>query len=296
MSGLVDSDSDDIQFVERDAMPTPDSAAENKAPGKRGRGRPKAAVSAKVTKTKAPARRTSGRLVAKSKAVAAPKGKRKALADKTNQQHASDTEEVEEFDDIAMGGEPDPLVAKEPESKATKKKAPVGRGKIAKEVSTNTNYSIEDITPPAPRLESRATKEKLPLKRQAPTAPTSKEVIQESQVPDMEIDGDEEVEQDISVEIQSAQRPRSQSRPRQPSVPRRRAGSVLDTERSDPILRRKLGEMTKKYESLNVKYQDLREIGLKEAERNFERLKKQSEEKTAGNATCLCNKTETNST
>jgi regulator of replication initiation timing len=40
--------------------------------------------------------------------------------------------------------------------------------------------------------------------------------------------------------------------------------------------------MTKKFESLNVKYQDLREIGLKEAERNFERLKKQSEEKTAG--------------
>jgi hypothetical protein len=46
------------------------------------------------------------------------------------------------------------------------------------------------------------------------------------------------------------------------------------------VLRRKLGEVTKKYENLHLKYQDLREIGLKEAERNFERLKKQSEEKT----------------
>ena len=47
-------------------------------------------------------------------------------------------------------------------------------------------------------------------------------------------------------------------------------------------MRRKLGEMTKKYENISIKYQDLREIGLKEAERNFERLKKQSEERTAG--------------
>jgi hypothetical protein len=40
--------------------------------------------------------------------------------------------------------------------------------------------------------------------------------------------------------------------------------------------------MTKKYDSLSVKYQDLREIGLKEAERNFERFKKQGEQDKAG--------------
>lgn len=36
--------------------------------------------------------------------------------------------------------------------------------------------------------------------------------------------------------------------------------------------------MTKRFEALNAKHQDLREIGLKEAERNFEKLKKQNED------------------
>ncbi|KAK3338261.1 chromosome segregation protein Csm1/Pcs1-domain-containing protein [Neurospora tetraspora] len=49
----------------------------------------------------------------------------------------------------------------------------------------------------------------------------------------------------------------------------------------DPELRRKLGEMTQKYEALELKYRDLREVAVKEAERNFDRLRKQSEERTA---------------
>ena len=117
-------------------MPTPDSAAENRAPTKKARGRPKAAP-AKVTKTKAPGRRTSGRLIAKTKAEAsAPtKVKRKALTDKTNHQHASDTEEVDEFEqeeDTVMRDELDATVvaAEENKPKATKKHAATGRGKL----------------------------------------------------------------------------------------------------------------------------------------------------------------------
>ncbi|KAG8419211.1 hypothetical protein J3458_004108 [Metarhizium acridum] len=45
--------------------------------------------------------------------------------------------------------------------------------------------------------------------------------------------------------------------------------------------RRRLGELTKKYDSLKARYNDLREVGMIAAERNFERLKKQSEENTA---------------
>lgn len=48
----------------------------------------------------------------------------------------------------------------------------------------------------------------------------------------------------------------------------------------DVGLRRRLGELSKKYESLELKYRDLRDIAVKEAERNFDRLKKQGEEKT----------------
>ncbi|KAF4340362.1 chromosome segregation pcs1 [Fusarium beomiforme] len=55
--------------------------------------------------------------------------------------------------------------------------------------------------------------------------------------------------------------------------------SSYDT--SDVTLRRRLGELTKKYEALEARHLDLREVGVREAERNFERLKKQAEERTA---------------
>jgi hypothetical protein len=289
LAGLVDSDSDSGQFIS--GMPTPDSGVENMAPAKKGRGRPKAAP-AKVAKAKAPARRTSGRLNAKAKIIAPEetRGKRKALADRTNQQCASDTEEVEEFEqseDILMGG--DELENKVIAVRATKpkaaKKTAAGRGKVAREVS-HTNYSIDANTPDAPRLGPRVTK-KVSAK-EIPEEPSPVKTVQETQGAAMDVGeyGDEEVEQAGPKRPHKA-RPKSVSPQRQPSVPRRRAGSASDTERSDPALRRKLGEMTKKYETLNIKYQDMREIGLKEAERNFERLKKQSEDKTKSNSEAI---------
>ncbi len=287
LSGLVDSDSDDPQFV--DAMPTPDSAAENKAPLKKARGRPKVAPT-KVTKAKAPARRTSGRLVAKAKAhEAAPvKSKRPALKDKTNQQYASETEEVDDFehnDDLVMEDaemEETVVAVKQTKPKATKKKATAPRSKAVKDTS-RTEYSIEDITSVAPIVKSRMTKKKAPVKKDVPQEPSPEKVIMETQtqIQQMEVDdADEEIEETISKVAHNVTRPRSQSRPRQQSAHRRRAGSASDTERNDPALRRKLGEVTKKYENLQLKYSDLREIGLKEAERNCERIKKNSEEKT----------------
>lgn len=288
LSGLIDSDSEDAQFV--DAMPTPDSAAENRAPGKKARGRPKMAP-AKVTKVKAPSRRTSGRLTAKAKTnpTATSKSKRPVLADKTNQQYASETEEVEDFDpddDVDMGGqdmEGSVVAVKQAKPKTTKKKATAaGSGKAAKEIST-TNNSI-DATPEAPLAQSRALKKRGPSKKEIAADVSPEQVVMETQVPPMDMDADAEedeiVEKTITKTAHNASRARSNSRHRQPSLQRRRARSASDTERNDPALRRKLGEVTKKYENLHLKYQDLREIGLKEAERNFERLKKQSEERT----------------
>ena len=259
LSGLIDSDSDDAQFVV--TMPTPDSAAENKAPAKKARGRPKVAP-AKVTKTKAPARRLSGRLMAKSNATdpVPMKAKRKALADKTNHQLVDETEEVDEFEqeDTVMEDELDATViaVKENKSQAKKKTAATGKG---------------------------VTKKKIPAKRSKPMEEMQSPVVLESQVPEVEIENtleEEEIEKPVA-KPRHISRQRERSHPRQPSLQRRHAVSTSDTERSDPVLRRKLGDMTKKFDSLSVKYQDLREIGLKEAERNFDRFKKQSEDAKA---------------
>lgn len=294
LSGLIDSDSEEVPFIGHHGFPTPESGAEHKTAGKKGRGRPKTAMPAKVTKAKAPARRTSGRLNTKlkdvapikgaSKKVVPTKGNRRALADKTNQQYASDTEEVDEFEqneDTVMEDELDTTAVafKEPRPKIAKKTV-AGRGKPAKVVAAQTT---KDISPAGSSLESYTTKNKSAAKRQVTPELSPEKIIMESQASTMEIDntGSEEVvEETISRTARNGRNPRSNSRPQQPSAHRRRAGSASDTERSDPVLRRKLGDITKKYENLNVKYQDLREIGLKEAERHFERLKKQSEEQT----------------
>ncbi|KAH7391465.1 chromosome segregation protein Csm1/Pcs1-domain-containing protein [Cadophora sp. MPI-SDFR-AT-0126] len=284
LSGLIDSDSDDDQF----GMPTPDSAAENKMPAKKVRGRPKAAPSkpapTKVTKTKAkaPARRTSGRLVAKALDMdAAPtKTKRPALKDKTNQ-YAGDEDELDEIDgDVIMERtvEDSMIAATKGKPKAAKKTANA-RGKTGKAVVQNESL-VEDA-PEVAKPNARTTKKLGPAKKERPTEPSPEKIIQETQYEEMDMDidadVDEVVEEPVLKPARSISRTHSHSRQRQPSLQRRRAGSASDTERSDPALRRKLGEITKKYEVLNIKYQDLRQIGVKETERNMDRLKKEGE-------------------
>lgn len=61
--------------------------------------------------------------------------------------------------------------------------------------------------------------------------------------------------------------------------------SASDSELHEPTLRRRIGDLTRKHEALEARYRDLREIGVQEAERNFDRLKKQSEERANSNAT-----------
>jgi hypothetical protein len=276
LSALVDSDSDENGFM--DSEMTPNSAAENMLASKKGRGRPKAAA-AKVTKVKTSTRRTSGRI------TAAKKGKRAPLSDKTNEQNAtSDTEEVEEFEDTVMDNGPseDELDAtavtlKQSKSRVTKSKPANKATKVVK--GEHSKFTINNDTPEARRIGSRSTASKKTAKRQVP------EVIQETQESLMEVEdyGDEEIEEPtIKPRARHVPVARATSQTRQTSVPRRRAGSASDTERNDPAIRRKLGDLTKKFDNLDLKYRNVREIGIKEAEHNFERLKKQSEESTKG--------------
>jgi hypothetical protein len=63
--------------------------------------------------------------------------------------------------------------------------------------------------------------------------------------------------------------------------PRKR--KLGETEQSgDPELRRRLGELNKKHDALEVKYRNLREIGIVEANANMDKLRKQCETVTTG--------------
>ncbi|KAI9678220.1 MAG: hypothetical protein M1817_006165 [Caeruleum heppii] len=128
--------------------------------------------------------------------------------------------------------------------------------------------------------------------------PTARTNTQEQELPDThyappEADQTEMDIDDIDVEeptpppvARPSSRARSASKTRHapPSATRRRGGSASDTERgagagSDPAVRRKLGEMTKKFENLDLKYRNLRDVGVKEAEANFDRIKKQADDR-----------------
>ncbi|RMZ80167.1 hypothetical protein DV737_g3088, partial [Chaetothyriales sp. CBS 132003] len=79
-------------------------------------------------------------------------------------------------------------------------------------------------------------------------------------------------------------RPRKASqqnpRVRQQPVVRRRAASASDTERGDPGLRRKLGDITRKFDNVELKYRNLKEVGISEANANMEKLRQRCEAST----------------
>ena len=306
LSGLIDSDIEDsAQHSDVDMMPTPDSNQENAAPAKKARGRQKAATS----KFSKPKRRVSGGSVAGKKAGPRKKvaAKRAPLKEQANQQQASDTEEVEDFEDQGQekidsrvsGVSVDELDASMQVGKqkgkrgrpATKAKQVIEDSTLKKVNATEKDEEFE-YTPTVVRQSKGAKKASAASKSKPSTEPTrSEKVIPETQEVPMDIDEsalpdeDEDIGETAPQSVfRQARHARSNSRQPQPAVARRRAGSASDTERTgnDAATRRKLGEMTKKFENLDLKYRNLREVGIKDAETNFEKLKKQSEDKTKG--------------
>jgi hypothetical protein len=307
ISFTVDSASEDeMTYDELNALPTPESNTENKAPARKSRG--KAAQSkATAPATKAPAkgkpvaRRVSGGSVLSVKkgtaAVAkkAPaKAGRKALAER-NDINGSDTEEVDDFDEDHVA-------------------APVKTAKRGRPAKTPKAQDDSIVEVPAPAKKGRkpaAAKESVPKKeakatarakttKRAPDTDHEAKTIPETQ-PEPELDP-MDIEESIEIEevlesIPPPPRPSARrvqaepSRARQTSAGTRRAGSASDSER-DPVLRRKLGDLTRKFESLTARYEILKEAATSTKESNFEQLKKRTEVTAKGtpttNLTDLC--------
>lgn len=305
LSGFVESDMDDeLDTATPEARPTPDSNQENKpAPAKKGRGRTKAA-GAKFTKTKAPARRVSGGAVAKKKGAPRKKAaaKREPLKEQTNIQHGSDTEEVDGFDakqdeiadpieDVSMDEavvKRQPAAKRKPAVRGRKKAAPA-KQEPEKELEQQSKATEKDgefeYTPTVSRQSKLVAKPAAAAQKAPVGRPKAAKEIPETQAEPMEMEPSSlPVDEDAIPQSVYRQPSNFQTAPkiRQPSVLRRRAGSASDTERTsnDPTLRRKLGDLTKKFDNLELKYNNLREVGIEEAKTNFSNLKAQSEAKT----------------
>lgn len=276
LSYMVDESASEDEFA-KDSVAhnmTSDSLIENAAPAKkRTTGRPKTAANTKatVTKNQRATRRTSGgsTVAAKAKATKKAAPKRKALAERS-EPNASDTEEVDDFDP-----------AEDPEEPAPPKKTK-GRGR-AKKIGHDSVAAQEptEKSKAAPRGKGRQAK-KEPSPEPLPMA------IPETQAEPDPMDVEQSIEDILELPEpeplpRQNQRARSTSKQHAP-LTYRRAGSASDTERTgnDPTLRRKLGELTKKFENLDVKYQNLRDVGVHDAESNFEALKRSTENRAKG--------------
>ncbi|MBE3044452.1 hypothetical protein IMZ48_18160 [Candidatus Bathyarchaeota archaeon] len=122
--------------------------------------------------------------------------------------------------------------------------------------------------PPAPKPRGRPGRKPAAVKTEIP----------ETQMPE-EMDLDDE-EHDELEELPSRPSSGSSNAPARGAAP----SSVknqrdVDVDMSDLSLRRRLGDLTKKHEALEAKYRQLQEVGTREAERNFDRFKKQADER-----------------
>lgn len=299
ISGLIDSDmEDDTLNVEADAFPTPDSNQENGLTKKKGRGK---ATTKRFTKPKA---RRSGDESAPMNAAPRTRAgtKRAPLKEQKNSLQAEETEEVDEFEaqgieDTAMDElvEPNlPAKRKAPQKKAGRppKKASV------QQVNAPQKDGEFEFTPTAVRqikgikkVSAAHVQKANASKRQQSVEPRQQErVIPETQLP-METEpsglpeGDEDDEDAVPQSIfRRTNNARNEPAQRQHAVTRRRGASASDTERAgnDPAMRRRLGEMTKKFECLELKYNNLKEVGSVEAKAKFQELEASTQARAKG--------------
>ncbi|KAK1064345.1 hypothetical protein LTR74_008822 [Friedmanniomyces endolithicus] len=191
--------------------------------------------------------------------------------------------------------------------KATKRKPPTKQPRQVLKDRTNIPSDVED-------MDDENTAGGKPRAKRAKTAPTRKSrakagetmgVIPETQMDPVDIEQSIEMDVDDVVpevapqqiqrfaqratSVQPVQllqpRPSARSMSAQPGFPppRERSASFSGTEREwragDPETRRKLKDLTKRYDDLKTKYSILQDTGKDSADGNFEKLKRATDEK-----------------
>lgn len=250
LAGLVESDSEpDLDHF--DAVDI--QAARNKVPAsitKKPRGRPAASNRVPKPSPKA-ARRTVANIQTEN---ATP---RKGKKGNQSNDEAVDTSIIE------------PRLSVE----STRSKAGRGRPKATKPHGENAPdtdpIATGSVTASAIKRRGR------PPSRRSATVPDEIPETQQAESMDLDVVPEEE-EDEEDEEAKGEEEPDAV-----PAVAE--SGETLSgDELNNVALRRRLGDLTKKYDNLEKRHNDLREIGVKEAERNFERLRKQSEERASG--------------
>ena len=206
--------------------------------------------------------------------------KRKVLEERVNEQEPVASGQQSEQEEIQAPQPPKPR-ARAPAKKNTKRTAQQEDSQDEMEVDQTPAVARSSHAPsrnaktaPKPVSRATATNQARPNKTAA-----SKAAILETQH-EQTASSDAEDATRLIDHIKPRDASRQTSRMSQDPGFRRRAGSASDTERGDPNLRRKLGDVTRRFENVDLKYRTLKEVGIGEANANMEKLRRQCDATT----------------
>lgn len=286
LSGLTGSENEDV-------MPSgADHAQKNdERPAKKPRGRPrsKSAEMKAAAEAQAPAPQEAEPATRRGTRRGRPKGGRNSgqMA-----QEAENKEEPARPDQDTAAQETDGGEASAPENaaqtakptRATKGGATRGRKKAsaAKQFETDGEFQF---TPTGTRQQKTVEE---PEKKAEPAGQKRRKSVTLANEEPETVQAEQEVEETMIREEAPETASTSPAKRRQSvhaslSSPSKRKSVAEDGKGgSEPELRRRLGDLTRKYDTLESRYRNLKEIGVIEANANMEKLKKQCESMTTG--------------
>ncbi|OAX82142.1 hypothetical protein ACJ72_03512 [Emergomyces africanus] len=314
LSGLMDDDLEDDLFMNGDGDnlhdEDPDTAP---PPAKRAKGRPKSTAS-KATATKPTARKPRSTVVVGPKKRGSAKGGATTTTTRTatRRGHKSreGTEEALDTADTSLSkeGDQEENVDEEPEpeqqpsddeldsprtiargdTRAGKqtKTGPKQKKGSAKRVTIDDGFEYTPMGSRQPKPTKPITKGKSAMRPATRRGKSEVESEAEEEEVGKEDDYDDNEQEEDGEGWTSLlyQKPTTWLHDQYLASQRRKpGGGASDIEKGDSeaTLRRKLGDMTKKYENMDMKYRNLREVGILEANSNVEKLRKQCEANTA---------------
>ncbi|CAG8225693.1 unnamed protein product [Penicillium olsonii] len=296
LSGLIGSDDEDL-------MLNNDQDAQTEPPAKKRRGRPRtsedgapepnppkpttrAKKQAAVAEPAAPAERKSTR---RGRPKGSGRVSQDAAATAAMEAEKTDTE-LNDYAHDQENDEPDNSKSTRKTTKATKAKpAPAAkRGRTTARAGAARKLQVDDEFEYTPKTGRQASPEDheeqaepSPVARATGTGRRGTEVQETQQAAGHQAGF---VEESVFPETTRQSMSPQKARAYRPSLARNPYDSPNkrnSEQGGDPELRRRLGELNKKHDALEIKYRNLREIGIVEANTNLEKLRKQSETITA---------------
>ncbi|WQF80065.1 Putative monopolin complex subunit Csm1/Pcs1, csm1/Pcs1 domain superfamily [Colletotrichum destructivum] len=261
---LADSDSDELSGLGAKASSGRTSEEQKMPPAKKARGRPPAANKVRKPVQRATKARTNTKI-----AAVVEKAEYADDVDASTKIHGNSSQKGRKAAAKYRGDDEDIAETDEEVTSSVKLSVakPRGRPKAVAAVAAASNTD-----------ESKKIQESV-LKRTSPVAsrgrrPAIKSTTNEdSEIPETQPEDFMDIDTEVDAEFEDL------PAPRQPAHRSNRTTESSGVEANEVVLRRRLGETTRKYDNLEAKYRDLRDIGVKAAERNFDILKKESEER-----------------